>query len=260
MNKKIYTTILASAILALAFTSCTKTGATGPAGATGGTGPNLSGTLQGYVDLFDEYGDLQTSANGVYVTIPGKTGTDSTSTSGIFTKSLSTGTYELDLAKIGYGAMKVPSLNFVGGGTQYINAHIQLTKAPTYALISIASGTVVAQGLTAVSVTVTPSSTDTKNRKVILFIGTSASVSYMPGNYTGTATINIPANSVTGVGSISTALIYGAGIPTGSTVYIAAYPISVNAGASTYGDIITGKTIYNNINTASSATTTAVAP
>jgi hypothetical protein len=254
-------TILAAAIIAIALTGCKKPadGATGPAGATG---PNLSGTLEGYVDLFDAYGDLTANAASVYVTCPTKSGTDSTASNGMFTKSLSTGTYEIDFAKTGYGAIKIPSLNFVGGGTQYINGHIQMTQAPTYSLSTIATGTATSAGLTAISVTVTPSGVDTKNRKVICFLGTSGSVSYLPGNYTGTAIINIPANATTGVGSISVATANAAGVASGNvnTIYIAAYPIAVNNAASTYGDPATGKTIYNNINTASSVTTSTLVP
>ena len=256
------TTLLSATLIAATLASCTKPkdGAMGPMGATGPNGPALNGTLEGYVDLFDQYGNLISNASSVYVTVPGKTGTDSTSAAGIFTKALTTGTYEVDFTKTGYGAMKIPSLNFVGGGTQYINAHIQLTQPASFSLLSATSGTVIAQGLSAVSVTVTPSSTDTKARKVICFFSSNNAVSYTPGNYMGAVTINIPANATSGTGNISTAIAYEGGVSSGSAIYISAYPISVNNNASTYGDIVTGKTIYNNINTASSVTTNTIVP
>jgi len=248
------------AVIAIAGCKKPKDGATGPAGATGPNGPSLSGTLEGYVDLFDQYGSLMSNASGVYITIAGKTGTDSTSAGGMFTKSLSTGTYELDLAKTGYGSLKVPSLNFVGGGTQYIAGHLQLTQPASFSLSTATSATVTVGGASAVSVTVTPSSTDTKARKVICFLSTSSSVSYAPSSYVGTVLINIPANATTGSGNITTAVANSIGITTGTTMYVAAYPISVSNGASTYGDIATGKTVYNNINPLSSATTNIVFP
>lgn len=260
--KKIQETILSVTVIAILLTGCSKPkdGAAGTNGVAGSPGPLLSGSLKGYVDLFDAYGDLAANASNVYITIPVIAGTDSTSTNGMFTKTLTTGTYELDYSKSGYGAMKIISLNFVGGGTQYISNHIQMTQAPIYSLSAITSATAMAQGQGVVTVTVTPSATDTKARKVVCFIGTSSSVSYLPGNYSGVVTINIPANSAIGFGSISTTIAYEAGIPSGNSIYIAAYPIAVNNTASIYSDVATGKTIYNNINSSSSVTTNVMVP
>src|SRR5207237_8654310 len=118
------------------------------------------------------------------------------SSSGMFTKNnLRTGTYELDFAKTGYGSTKVNSLNFVGGGTQYIQAHIQMTQAASFSLTIVTSATATVQGASAVSLTVTPTGTDTKARKVICFFSTSSTVSSVPGNYMGSSAITIPANS-----------------------------------------------------------------
>jgi hypothetical protein len=265
--KKIHKTLLASAILALAFTSCTKTGPTGPAGATGATGstgPNLSGTLEGYVDLFDQYGDLMTPATGVHITIPTLTSVhDSTTSSGMFQiPNLTTGTYELDFNKTGYGTTKVNSLNFTGGGTQYVQAHVQLTQVPSFTLTSIAVGTSTVATNPAITVTVTPGSSDTKARKAIVFFSNASTVSYTPGNYSGFQVVNIPATSTvvtTNIGASAT--LYPAGATSGSTLYLIAYPISYNSGASTYADIATGKTVFNNLLTTSPvATQTVVVP
>ena len=258
--KKSQITILSVAAMVILFTGCSKPkdGAPGAAGASGAQGPILSGNIKGYVDLFDSYGDLATNASNVYVSVPGISAVDSTSTNGMYTKNLTTGTYELDFTKSGYGAVKIISLNFVGGGTQYIANHIQMTQAPVYSLSAINSATVAGQN--AITLTVTPSSADTKARKVICFIGTNSSVSYLPTNYTGFVIVNIPANATSGTGSISTTIAYEAGIPSGSSVYIAAYPIAVNNNASIYSDVSTGKTIYNNINFSSSVTTNVIVP
>jgi hypothetical protein len=260
--KKSQITILSVAAVVVLFTGCSKPkdGATGAGGATGAQGPLLSGNVKGYVDLFDAYGDLAANASNVYVTVPGISVVDSTSTNGMFTKNLTTGTYELDYTKSGYGTAKIISLNFVGGGTQYITNHIQMTQPPVYSLSAINSSTATVAGQIAVTLTVTPSIADTKARKVICFIGTNSSVSYLPTNYTGFVIVNIPANATSGVGSISTTIAYESGIPSGSSAYIAAYPIAVNNTASIYSDISTGKTIYNNINFSSSVTTNVIVP
>jgi hypothetical protein len=254
---------LIAAVVVIALTGCKKPadGVNGTNGANGATGPALAGTLEAYVDLFDQYGDLMTPATGVYVTCPTKSGTDSTNASGMFTKSLTTGTYELDFAKTGYGAMKIPSLNFTGGGMQYIQGHIQMAQVPTYSLLtatglSVGTTTLPANNNNAgpaLTVTVTTAATDVKNRKAIVFYNTSATVSSTPGNYLGFQVVNIPVLS-TGSTSGSTnipvsASLYESGVTSGSTLYLIAYPISFNANASAYSDVTTGKTIFNNVNT-----------
>lgn len=252
--------IIATAFIAVvALTGCKKDGATGPAGAAGPAGPSLSGTLEGYVDLYDEYGDLISNATGVYITIPGKTGTDSTNSAGIFTKNLSTGTYELDFAKSGYGSMKIPSLNFVGGGTQYINAHVQLTQLPTFTLSGFSVGTSTVATNPAVTVTITPGSANAKGRRVIVFFGSTASVSNTPGNYLGYQVINLPATSTSVTSNIgASTTLYGAGATSGNTIYLIAYPIADNSNASTYSDVATGKTVFNNVLTTSPVATQSV--
>jgi hypothetical protein len=259
--KKITLTILAAAAFAALSSSCKK-GDTGPSGATGATGPagpTLSGTLEGYVDLFDQYGDLVSNAVGVSVTIPGKTGADSTNSGGMFTKSLTTGTYELDFAKSGYGSTKVVSLNFVGGGTQYIQNHVQLTQIPTFSLSGLTAAVGTSTVNPAVTVTITPGSTDTKVRKAICFFGNSASVSYMPGSYLNYQVINIPANVSSATANIlASQTLYESGATSGSTLYLVAYPIAFNSSASAYADPVTGKTIFNNILTTSATPTQTV--
>ncbi len=255
MKSKIQKTILAAAVLVATFTSCTKTGTQGPAGANGSSGPSLTGTLEAYVDLFDQYGDLVSPASGVYVTCPTKTGTDSTAASGMFTKSLTTGTYELDFAKTGYAAMKVPSINFVGGGTQYVTAHIQMTQVPSYTVSAIAAAIGTSTVNPAVSVTVTPSATDSKPRKIICFFGSSNTVSNTPGNYLGYQVVTVAASATSAsVNLATTGTLYPLGAESGSTIYVIAYPIAYNTSASTYADMASGKTVFNNINIAGTST------
>lgn len=247
-------TILLAAFV-IAISGCKKSSNTaGPAGATGPAGPSLSGTLEGYVDLFDEYGTLMSPLDGVHITVAGKTHVDSTNAAGKYSINLSTGTYEIDLSKTGFGAMVIPSVNFVGGGVQYVNTHIPLTQPASYSLSSISSTTVTGGSVT---FTVTPLNTDTKNRRVACFYGTNSAVSNDPATYAGVFFINISAGSTNGIGTLTANNVNAVGIGSGSgtLVYVAAYPISVNTNASVYSDIATGRNIYNNLNTSSVATT-----
>ncbi|MGZ3903656.1 MAG: hypothetical protein ACXVC6_08175 [Bacteroidia bacterium] len=239
----------------LAVSGCKKNSNTaGPAGATGPSGPSLSGTLEGYVDLFDEYGTLLSPLDGVHITVAGKSHIDSTNAAGKYSISLTTGTYEIDLSKTGFGAMVIPSINFVGGGVQYVNTHIPLTQPASYSLSSITSATVAGGNVT---FTVTPSNTDTKNRRVACFYSTNSAVSNDPATYSGVFFVNITAGNTSGIGTLQASAVNGVGIGSGSgtLVHVAAYPVAVNNNASAYSDIATGRNIYNNLNTASVVTT-----
>lgn len=272
MGKTLTKTVLVAVVVAAALAGCTKPkdGATGPTGTTGATGPALSGTLQGYVDLFDAYGDLMASDTGVHITSTTLASVNtSTATNGMFQiANLTTGTYELDFAKAGCGSTKIPSLNFTGGGTQYITGHIQLTQVPTYSLVtsglSVGTTTLTNGGNPgpALSLTVTTAAADVKNRKAIVFYNTSPTVSSTPGNYVGFTVVTIPclaSGSTTGTATIpvSTSL-YEQGIASGSTLYLIAYPIAYNSNASSYPDVASGKTIFNNIFTGGATTTATV--
>lgn len=226
------------------FISCKKDGAQGPQGAQGASGPSLSGSLVGYMDLYDSYGYMQKS-DSVAISVVGKSNTAISDSTGRFTiANLTTGTYEVDFNRTNYQPTKLPSVNFVGGGTQYFGAKIQMTKAPTFSLsaASISTTTI------SVTYTISASATDTKPRKIIVFCGTHSSVSSSPLNYLTTTINNIAMGNISCTGTIPLNTIYDLGFVSGQTAYFIAYPISVASNASTYLDVSTGKTIYNNIN------------
>src|SRR5947207_12035210 len=102
----------------MTLSSCKKeTGAQGPVGPVGPAGPYLKGTLIGYVNLFDVYGNLQDNAGGVQVSMEGLARTAVTDSTGRFElDSVVTGTYNLDFSISGYGSQKIISLEFTGGG------------------------------------------------------------------------------------------------------------------------------------------------
>lgn len=106
--------ISALAIVAIAFTSCTKEGPEGPAGKDA----TLKGSIIGKVTLYDEFGTEITDKSGVTVTIDGASPavTATTDATGKWTvNNISTGTYDLIFSKTGYGMEKYSSFSFVGG-------------------------------------------------------------------------------------------------------------------------------------------------
>ncbi len=275
--KKTIIKISALSILVLA-TSCTKTGATGPAGATGATGatgPNLTGALQGYVQLYDAYGDRIYTSQVDSVKVWCKSTTplvnDSTITSGtngqyVF-NNLKTGTYNLNYTYTGhlnYAATQVQSLQFTGGSTQ--NRDVAMSAIPTTfsitsLVISDTNNIVSNPTVYYANIRGTVNTTDTKSRTVAVFLSTSSNVSNQ--NYTWNVTITIPPNATTfsyfargnGATAIPTSqpnsfFLAGEGITSGTgvstTIYGVAYPAaSKYASTSSYENLSTGTTVYN---------------
>ncbi|HEX7414677.1 MAG TPA: hypothetical protein VF411_11590 [Bacteroidia bacterium] len=274
--KKVFSKVSALAITTMVLaTSCTKTGATGPAGAAGGTGstgPALTGTVVGYVDLFDQYGELlpASAAGEVYLTSPNLAANwkDSTYVSSgganTYSTTLTTGTYQFNVSTKtgGFGNLLINSMNFVGGGTQYNTAHIQLAQVPTFSVTGLSVGTSTSTFNPAVTTTVTIAGGDiAKSRKAIIFFGSANTVSSNPGTYLGFTTVTINPNSYTVSANIScTSVLFPAGADSSATIYLNAYPISYNTAASAYPDVNTGKTIFNSIGVSTVTTPSVVVP
>lgn len=229
----------------LSMTACKKEGPQGPQGPQGVPGPSLSGSLVGYVDVYDSYGTVQKS-DSVTVSITSLSKSAITDSLGKFTiTNLNTGTYEITISKPSYQSTKIPSLNFVGGGTQYLTNRIAITAVPSFTLSSLNF----TNNFGIISYTVTASASDSKSRKVIIFLSTDSNVSSSPSSYKGVIVGNISAGGSTAIGTISSTVLSQLNVSSGSTVYGIAYPISSADKASTYFDVNTGRTFYNNINT-----------
>lgn len=246
-----------SALLAIlmALTACKKK--EGPQGPQGPAGPSLSGNLVGYVDVYDSYGTLLKS-DSVIVSVTGHSNSAMTDTSGKFVISnLSTGVYEINFSRTNFQSTKIPSLNFVGGGTQYITNRISITQAPAFTLSSLGFSNVFGT----ISYTVTASNSDPKTRKSIIFFSKNPNVSNLPSTYIGNMIANIGANSSTSIGTISSSNLSQMGINSGEVVYAIAYPISNANNASVYFDTNTGRAFYNNLNLSGATTITSfIAP
>ncbi|MCX7728833.1 MAG: carboxypeptidase-like regulatory domain-containing protein [Bacteroidia bacterium] len=216
-----------------------------PQGPQGPPGPSLSGNLVGYVDVYDSYGALQ-KLDSVLVNVTGRSAGSLTDTLGKFTiTNLTTGTYELNFSKPNYQSTKIPSLNFVGGGTQYISNRIAITQAPSFTISNLGFSNVFGT----ISYTITASASDVKARKVIMFLSKNSNVSSSPSSYAGSLIANIAAGSTNAIGTISASTLSQLGFNSGDVVYAIVYPISNANNASVYFDVNSGKMFYNNINT-----------
>ncbi|MBS1638200.1 MAG: carboxypeptidase regulatory-like domain-containing protein [Bacteroidetes bacterium] len=248
------TILLSMAALSLLITSCKKP-KDGATGATGPAGPVLKGNLQGFIQLYDQYGTRQYfKLDSAAVTIDGSSASVFSDSNGKFAFSdLNTGIYNLSITgRSGYGATKQQNIEITGNGT--INKDIRLGQVPTWSVNTITAIDTVVGGNHSLKIRANIAAADTKARQLAIFIGTSSGVSST--NYIWNYTINVPANTTT-VNSVvgqTSVFLNGDNLPSGSTIYLVAYPAGVGyQNNSTYLDFNTDLTIYNALNTGNAA-------
>lgn len=226
----------------------------GETGAQGPAGPSLQGNLQGFVQLYDQYGTRSyVKLDSAMVSQDGSTNMHYTDSLGKFTfNGLSTGIYNFSIAgRAGYGADKLQGIEFTGNGT--IDRDVKLSQIPTWPLSTVtAIDTVVASNHSLKIRVSLPA--DTRARQVAVFINTNSGVSST--NYIWNYTILVPANATT-VNSVvapTSTFLGGDNLPSGSTIYVIAYPAAVGyANNSSYVDYANDRTIFNALNLNSSA-------
>jgi len=243
---KFTTTFLLSGAVffAIGLSSCKKgdTGAQGTTGATGPAGPSLSGNLAGYVQLFDQYGgQFKVNLDSVMVTIDGVNDTTYTDSTGRYQfNNLSTGIYNMTFSKSGYGGVKPAAMQFTGGGTLY-HANVNLSAIPNFNVVGMRDSVNTTNALITDSV----AATDTRVRSVVLYVGSSSSVS--PTSYLSlyTKNIGVTANSYTTTFNIPISDFNDLGFASGQRVYFITYGVNANFNnSSSYEDFTTGRTIF----------------
>ena len=234
----------------LLFNGCTKTGPQGPQGTQGNAGPSLTGSITGHFILYDQYGSVQSvSKAGASVVLYNANNQvlDSINpdTAGLYTiNNVSTGIYTLAFSDTNYGQELHQDLEFTGGGT--LNVDGKMSVIPNFNITGITADSVnhTAQVII-ISCTVT---SDTRQRTLLTFVGTTASVSSNPANYLVAVPQNIKANQTTVTIVIPLGTLYSAGFSSGSTAYFAIYGAAGNYNnSSSYEDYVTTRTIYNAI-------------
>ena len=160
--------------------------------------------------------------------------------------NIQTGTYEIDISKNTYGSTKRINQQFVGGGTVYIG-NDYLSEVPNFTVVSI-TGTLLTSGKLRVQGVLSYTSQQSFGRNVLLFIGTTSSVSSNPATYLGVVNAYAFYDSTTFTVDIPNTTFNGFGIPSNSTAYIIAYPSSATAaGSSRYTDLATGRFFYTSL-------------
>ncbi|HXU26121.1 MAG TPA: carboxypeptidase-like regulatory domain-containing protein, partial [Bacteroidia bacterium] len=222
MKKIFVKTSMLLVVLTVAI-SCSKNATTGPAGATGPTGPNLSGNLQGVVSLYDVSGAKQQSttilAGDSLVLTNNSSGAvlkTATSTTGSYTfTNISTGTYSMTISRAGYGTVLSKGIQFTGGGNA--DRNFALSVVPTTSVSSatavdttIAGAGGVSENYIKVRGYVPVSSSETT---VMVFVSVSylSFVNSTPGNFSATYTATVAPGVTSYKINIPTANLYDLG-------------------------------------------------
>jgi Carboxypeptidase regulatory-like domain len=232
-------------------------------GCKGPAGPALSGTMQGFVYLHDEFGAPLASDSGITVTALPTASTSTSNPDGRYSfTSLSTGVYSLQFIAPGFGSYVLANQQFLGGGTIDIPG-INLGKVSTgvitgFTLTPNASGdTIFATG------TISPAPPVGIARYVRIFYSSQANVASNVTLWTVTGPVSGPPYAVTD--TTFTIPVTGLDLralqhefASGSTVNAIAYGESYYENS--YPDEATGRTVFPNVSAKPSSATTFTMP
>jgi hypothetical protein len=247
--------VLFSALLfggILVFVSCSKTGSTGPTGAQGvpgAPGPVLTGNINGFVILSDQYGSPVTtnlkSANVLLYDAHTNMRMDSVyadSTGFYNINNVQTGTYTMVTKMGGFGNCVHQNVQFTASTLQTDN---KLSAIPTFTVTSVDSiKYVVKTG----SVTIYGKiPTDARQRTLLVFVGNSNNVSPNPQDYVFASAQAVGENATTYTVSINFTSFADNGYMSGNTVYFAIFGASNNYTFGSFTDIPTSRTVYTAI-------------
>jgi hypothetical protein len=201
--------------------------------------PVLTGSMTGFVILYNEDGSEANNFSGVYVTLEGTNHFGVSDSSGKFLiQNVSAGIYNIVFSKEGFGTYKIIAQEFTGGGEAYYG-YIYLSKVPSFTVQSIS----VLDSLFSYIHDIICTLSDTQNyyRNIIAFLG-HQNVSEKPADYLTTKGGLINMGSSVGHIYIYREFLLSHGFNVGDSVYVMVYPISNEY--STYPDPNTGRYYY----------------
>lgn len=227
----------------------------GETGAQGPAGPSLQGNVQGFVQLYDQYGTRSyVKLDSSMVSQDGSSSVRYTDSTGKFTfNGLNTGIYNFSVTgRAGYAADKLQGIEITGNGT--IDRDVKLSQIPTWSVSVVTAIDTIIGANHSLKLRVNLPVADPKARQVAVFINTNSAVSSL--NYLWNYTITVPANATT-VNSVlaqTSTFLGGDNLPSGSTIYVIVYPAAVGyANNSSYVDYTNDRTVFNALNLNSSA-------
>ncbi len=233
-------------IIALSIAGCT--GSTGPAG------PSLTGSMTGFVTLFQSDGSRASDHSGVIVCIQGTSRSAMTDSTGKWTISgVSTGTYNVTYTKQSYGMSEQQGVQFVGGDIACYAGKIIMAQPPFFLVALDPVKTIADSNALYVSFT-TAGVAKGIEIAFLIAVGTDSSVSASdPTKYLYSAIFTNVSNS--GAANVFASTLGSAGFTSGTPAYVVAYPLCYYNGGfeySSYLDHATGRTGYTSLGAASS--------
>lgn len=220
------------------FVSCTETVA-----------PVLTGSISGFVYLYEENGTQIKDRSGVKVSIESRNNFAYTNKDGRYSiENVAAGIFNIVYEKEGFGLSKKIAHEFVGGGDAYLYS-IELVKLPSFNVTSLSINKFETQPP---YLSIRGSISDARNyyRNVILFYGKNEAVSNDPKNYLLYNTIYVYSDSSSFGYSFNDYKQYflDAGFSPGESVYVAAYSVS-NYYWGGAPDPVTGRYYFYNVGT-----------
>ncbi len=208
--------------------------------------PVLTGSISGFVSLYEEDGTSIKDRSGVKVSIEGRSNFAFTNSDGRYKlENVSAGIFNIVYEKEGFGLNKIIAREFVGGGDAFIY-ELPLSKLPSYNVTSL---NIVKSTAQPQSLHIGGQVSDARDyyRHLILFFGEKISVSNNPQDYLSLRTIYIYEDSTSFGFPIDNYRIYflQEGFNLGDTVYAVAYSIS-DYGWGTQ-DPLTGRYYFFNV-------------
>jgi len=246
MKKLLYITLVT-----LLFSSCTKKTTTTD------ELPTPTQNLQGFVYLYNQFGQYQQSYAGVTVSLDSTSYTATTDSTGAYTlKNVPAGYYSITYSKPGYGTYKRSYFEYLADKANQLT-DVNLYQNSTSSITNLKLDSVVYSPTNygiELTGTISSSASATQYANFILFVGTSPAVS--PGNYAQVYTTS-------GFNNISTSFNYlftpYSTLSAGQTIYIVVYGIAATSN-SYYVNPATGKYIYTSLGSTPSNVASIVLP
>jgi len=201
----------------------------------------LSGDIIGSSVLYDIDGNQIANDTGITVSVEGENHTTTTNSLGQWDLvGLTTGTYNIDISKPGYGTRKILDFQFVGGG-QADAGNVGLYQIPTYSVTKLSdttiNGNVILNGTLS-----SPLPTNLMVAYITVFFDTTSSVSLDPKNYLTWSNIN----TIDTMFSEGVASLEKFGFNSGQTAYAIAYTSNISPMG--YTDFATGNQVFTGLN------------
>ena len=201
-------------------------------GEQGPAGPPLTGNIEGWVTLYDDLGNRIQDKSGIIISLEGTSLSASSDTNGYWEiVGVPAGIYDFFFQKDNFFTVKIRNIQFVGGGTYYLD-EIPIRKVPPIFVTELeASNDSLSKYI---NINITTSNPDTVTRRInLLFykdpIGSSRLIEYILSSE-----IVFPANRVycATVRTINDGYYALYELETGEPLYLVAYVLPISEDSS----------------------------